>query len=145
MILRHTLHVIADAKALCSTLQSSGSIQMKAVALQYPPTPSLFPLSYISYIKLAKTSASRGLRKINPSAQYQKPIRSFTLKAAHACVSNRSTKCLIYMGCCMHCNLHNQHTHQSSKDDLCLFLSFTEILLLHNGKIFPLNPTVTVK
>ena len=52
----HTLFVIADAKALCSILYSSGNIQRK-YCCENPPPP-------LSYIKLAKTSVSWGLRKL---------------------------------------------------------------------------------
>ena len=52
----HTLlFVIADAKALCSILYSSGNIQRKYCCENPPP---------LSYIKLAKTSVSWGLRKL---------------------------------------------------------------------------------
>ena len=56
MNLSHILFAIADAKVLCYILYSSGNIQIKnTVGVQWtnlPPT---------SYIKLAKTSVSRGL------------------------------------------------------------------------------------
>ena len=56
MNLSHTLHVIADAKALCNILYSSGNIQIKSC---WGPADS--PLSYI---KLGKTSVSRGLKNV---------------------------------------------------------------------------------
>ena len=55
----HALFVIADAKALCSFLCSSGNIQIKYFWGSADP-----PLS-LSYIKLAKTSVSRGLNSVN--------------------------------------------------------------------------------
>ena len=47
MNLSYTLYVIADAKALCSILYSSGSIQIKSSSGPSDPPPSPL-LSYIS-------------------------------------------------------------------------------------------------
>ena len=72
MNLSHTLCVIADPKALCFILYSSGNIQIKSCWVQCLPAPSL------SFIKLAKAPVSRGLRLqlnctlfiLNPSLVY---------------------------------------------------------------------------
>ena len=48
MNLKHTLYVIADAKALCSALYSSGNIQIKGC---WKPVD---PLSYIIVIRNGK-------------------------------------------------------------------------------------------
>ena len=54
MNLSHTLHFIADAKALCSIRYSSGNNQIKSCWGQADP---------LSYIMLAKTLVSRGLKQ----------------------------------------------------------------------------------
>ena len=59
MNLSHTLFVIGDAKARCSILYSSGNIQIKYSWGRADPLPP-----HLSYIKLAKTSVSRGLKKL---------------------------------------------------------------------------------
>ena len=70
MNLSHTLYVIADAKAICSILYSSGNIQIKSCWEQrtYPPPAVFLPLSYI---KLAKTSVSRGLKTLESKLCYK--------------------------------------------------------------------------
>ena len=61
MNLSHTSYVIADAKALCSILYSSGNIQIKSCLGPVNPSP---PSPILSYIKLAKTLVARGLSKV---------------------------------------------------------------------------------
>ena len=50
----YTLYIIADAKSISSILHSPGNIQAKSYWVQWTHLP-------LSYIKLAKTSVSRGL------------------------------------------------------------------------------------
>ena len=56
----HILYVIADTKAPCTILYISGNILIKTSRTPAQTSP-LAPL-YQSYIKLAKTSVSRGLK-----------------------------------------------------------------------------------
>ena len=55
MNLSHTLHDIADAKALCSILYSSGNIEIETFGPSGPPP--------LCYIKLAKILVSRALKR----------------------------------------------------------------------------------
>ena len=50
----YTLYIIADVKSISSILYSPGNIQAKSYWVQWTHLP-------LSYIKLAKTSVSRGL------------------------------------------------------------------------------------
>lgn len=60
MNLSHILYVIADTKVPCTIFYISGNIPIKTSRTP-AQTPPLAPL-YQSYIKLAKTSVSRGLK-----------------------------------------------------------------------------------
>ena len=72
MNLSHILYFIPDAKAPCSILYSSGNIQIKSCWV------TLSSVKF-SYIKLAKTSVSRGLSDVEPSEHHEETSDSFDM------------------------------------------------------------------